>query len=80
MTVTVGLFEAKTHLSALVDRISHGGDDVVITRRGKPVARLVPVESASPVDEALSLLLAARAASAPGRESVRELIDDGRDR
>lgn len=38
---TVSIYEAKTHLSHLVDRAIQG-DDVVITRHGRPVARLVP--------------------------------------
>jgi prevent-host-death family protein len=41
--ITVGDFEAKTHLSALLDRVA-GGEEVVITRDGKPVARLVRPE------------------------------------
>jgi prevent-host-death family protein len=39
----VGMHEAKTKLSQLVER-AEAGEDVVITRNGKPVARLVPVE------------------------------------
>ncbi len=38
---TVGIFDAKTHLSSLVDEVERGGE-VVITRHGKPVAKLVP--------------------------------------
>lgn len=38
--LTIGAFEAKTHLSALLDRVA-AGEEVVITRHGKPVARLV---------------------------------------
>jgi prevent-host-death family protein len=38
--ITVGAFEAKTNLSALLDRVA-GGEEVVITKHGKPVARLV---------------------------------------
>ncbi len=37
----VSLADAKAHLSALLDRIE-AGEEVVITRRGKPVARLAP--------------------------------------
>ena len=37
---TVGLAEAKAQLSALLD-VVEAGDEVVITRRGQPVARLV---------------------------------------
>ena len=39
----VGIFEAKTHLSSLIDEIEKGGE-VVITRHGKPVAKLVRAE------------------------------------
>ena len=40
----VGIFEAKTHLSHLVDEVAKGGE-VVITRHGKPVAKLVRAQS-----------------------------------
>lgn len=38
---TVGAFEAKTKLSELLDRVEQG-EEIVITRHGKPAARLVP--------------------------------------
>jgi prevent-host-death family protein len=38
---SIGLFEAKTHLSELVARAEQG-DEVIITRHNKPVARIVP--------------------------------------
>ena len=41
--VQVGVYAAKTHLSRLLDRAARG-EEVVITRHGKPVARLTPVE------------------------------------
>ena len=41
---TVGLFEAKTHLAALVDQVQEEGR-IILTRRGKPVAELRPVET-----------------------------------
>lgn len=39
----VGSFEAKTKLSELLDKVE-AGETVTITRHGKPVARLVPVQ------------------------------------
>lgn len=36
----VGVLEAKTNLSALLESVEKGGEDIVITRHGKPVARL----------------------------------------
>ncbi len=41
--VTVSLAEAKTHLSDILDRVE-AGETVVITRRGRPVARVTPAE------------------------------------
>jgi prevent-host-death family protein len=43
MTITVNVHEAKTQLSKLLAEVERG-DDVVIARRGKPVARLVRYE------------------------------------
>lgn len=40
----VGMFEAKTHLSALVDEVARG-ETVIITKRGHPVARLTSPEA-----------------------------------
>lgn len=37
----VNVYEAKTHLSRLLDRVE-GGEEIVIGRAGRPVARLVP--------------------------------------
>jgi len=81
MTTQVGIFEAKTRLSELVDQVASGGEGVVITKRGKPVARLTATASeASTIEDALSLLMAAREASMAGRGTLRDLIDDGRSR
>ena len=44
MTKSVGVHEAKTHLSRLLDDVA-GGEEVLITRRGEPVARLVALPS-----------------------------------
>jgi prevent-host-death family protein len=41
---TVNLFDAKNRLSALIDQVGEGRE-LTITRRGKPVARLVPATS-----------------------------------
>lgn len=42
---TVSLFDAKTHLSRLIDQIVTGAEsEIVISRNGKPVARVVPIQ------------------------------------
>src|ERR1700719_445566 len=43
---TVGTFEAKTHLTRLLDRVA-SGEQITITRHGTPIARLVPVKPTS---------------------------------
>jgi prevent-host-death family protein len=43
----VSVAEAKRSLSELLSRVAYGGESVVIAKRGKPVARLVPVTPSS---------------------------------
>jgi prevent-host-death family protein len=43
----VNMHEAKTHLSRLVERVE-GGEEIVISRAGKPAAKLVPVTQPKP--------------------------------
>lgn len=39
---SIGVLEAKTSLSALLDEVQTSGETIVITRHGRPVARLTP--------------------------------------
>jgi len=45
MTKSVGVHEAKTNLSKLLERVA-AGEEITITRRGEEVARLVPAQTA----------------------------------
>jgi prevent-host-death family protein len=47
---TVGAYEAKTHLSELLEKVE-AGEEIVITKHGAPVAKLVPVEKKASVEE-----------------------------
>ena len=38
----IGAFEAKNKLGMLLDRVEQHGEEIIITRHGRPVARLVP--------------------------------------
>ena len=51
---SVGVLEAKTNLSALIDDVAATGESIVITRHGKPVARLSPEREAGTADRQLS--------------------------
>ena len=82
MSETVGSFLAKTHLASLLDRVSRG-ESITITRRGKPVARLVPVPPEPDRDfaKAVREMLELRDRSGPvlGDDvTIRDLIEEGR--
>ena len=47
MTETVNIYAAKTNLSRLIDRVA-AGEEIVIARAGKPVAKLVPLPATEP--------------------------------
>jgi len=47
MTKSVGVHEAKTHLLRLLDAVA-AGEDILITRRGQPAARLVAPHPGTP--------------------------------
>ncbi|GAA0869954.1 type II toxin-antitoxin system prevent-host-death family antitoxin [Brevundimonas basaltis] len=51
---SVGVLEAKTKLSALLDEVEATGEAIVITRHGKPVARLSPERGADNLRSRLS--------------------------
>jgi prevent-host-death family protein len=46
MAYSVNVYEAKTHLSQLLDRAA-AGEEIVIARAGRPIARLVALSDAS---------------------------------
>ena len=77
--ITVGAFEAKTHLSTLLDRVA-AGEEVVITKHGKPVARLVGAQhiDRARVNDAFEKLKALRKGTTLGELSSKALRDEGR--
>jgi prevent-host-death family protein len=78
-TKEVGLFDAKTHLSELVDRAGQG-EEITITKRGAAVARLVPAERRQPRDpkQAAALIRQLRRGLKLGRTTIRGIIEEGR--
>lgn len=75
----VGTYEAKTHLAALLDRVERG-EEVTITRHGRPVARLVPVAppSRSDLDAVFDEMDRLRSGNRLDGLRLRELIEEGR--
>jgi prevent-host-death family protein len=79
-TDTIGSFEAKTHLAALLDRVAKG-EKITITRHGVPAAMLVPVVQAEAKlshREIVEGFRALRKRVKKGKLSVRQMIAEGR--
>jgi prevent-host-death family protein len=78
-TGQVGLFDAKTHLSKLVDRVGRG-EEITITRRGAAVARLLPPEDRPRREprEAVARIRQLRTGLKLGAVKPGELINEGR--
>ena len=81
MAQQIGAFEAKTHFSQILEKAENGAD-FIITRRGKPVAKIIPFEQ-EPVmtrKEAFEQLVELRKLyrGKPGSFNIREAIEEGR--
>jgi prevent-host-death family protein len=76
----IGAFEAKTRLGQLLDWVE-AGEEVVITRRGKVVARLVPPSSGFDRERgrrAAKAIRELRNGVSLGRLRIKDLISEGR--
>jgi prevent-host-death family protein len=78
-TSTVGAYEAKTHLPALLDRVAKG-EQITITRYGIPVAVLAPPPGTQKRDisKVIQDMIEARKGVRLNGLSIREMIDEGR--
>ena len=81
MAQQIGAFEAKTHFSRILDKAEQG-EDFIITKRGKAVAKIIPFEKKPEMtrQEALEKLKNLRKLyrGKPGSFNIREAIEDGR--
>jgi prevent-host-death family protein len=76
---TIGVGKARTHFSQLLERVAKG-ETITITRRGVPVASLVPPPSTRDreVRAAIEKLIEWRKGHTLGDLTIRELIEEGR--
>lgn len=89
MTITVGMYEAKTQLPRLISALEASLEDIVITRHGKPVARIVPIRDESSARERAARLARLQAARdvyraalvgpPPTTDEIVAMIREGRD-
>ena len=68
----VNMHEAKTHLSKLVERVERG-EEIVISRAGKPAAKLVPVEAPKPKGKRKLGILEGKGFRVPSEEEWAEM-------
>jgi prevent-host-death family protein len=77
---TVGAYEAKTHLSELLQKVE-AGEEITITKHGAPVAKLVPVKKeASPEERVAAIQRIQKLANglSLGGLKVKDLVSAGR--
>ncbi len=76
---TIGTFEAKTHLTRLLDRVA-AGEQITITRHGTPIARLVPVKptGSRQIRETIAKLKQFSKGQTLDGLKVKDMINEGR--
>ena len=78
---SIGSYEAKTHLAQLLERVARG-ERFTITKRGRPVALLIPTETGSlDVGRVIDEMLQTRDSTGPrlgGKLTIRQLVEQGR--
>ena len=84
--IEIGAFEAKNKLGSLLDRVE-SGEEIVITRHEKPVARLIPegspslnqvLEAAAELDALRAEMKKFRPRKAISAKEIRRAIAEGR--
>jgi len=77
---SVGAYEAKTHLSELLEKVE-AGEEITITKHGAPVAKLVPVRKGASTEQrtaAITRIQKLAAGLSLGGSKIRDLINEGR--
>ncbi len=78
--MTVGIYEVKTHLAGLLERVEQG-EEITITRHGVPIAKIVPIEpkrDKQKIREAIERLNTLSKGIRLDGLSLRELVREGR--
>ena len=77
---SVGAYEAKTHLSELLEKVE-AGEEITITKHGAPVAKLVPVRKEASTEQRTAAITRIQTLAADlslGGLKIRDLINQGR--
>jgi prevent-host-death family protein len=76
----IGIYEAKSRLSQLVEQVE-AGQEVVLTRRGKPVAKIVPAKTGAQIDNSAAvdeIIAFSKTLKGVPRFDVRKALEQGR--
>lgn len=82
-TTSINTIEAKEEFSELINRVSHNKERIILTRRGKEIAAIVPIEdvnvllatqSKSDLEDAMEALKEARSTSSITLDELKEEI------
>ena len=76
----IGAFEAKNKLGQLLDQVKHG-EEVVITRHGRAVAKLIPLDPGfdrAKARRAVAGILQASKGVTLGGLKIKDLVNEGR--
>lgn len=76
----VGAYEAKTHLSELLEKVG-AGEEIIITKHGAPVAKLVPIKKEASAEQraaAIRRIQKLGSGLSLGGLRIRDLINEGR--
>ena len=81
----IGMFDAKTRFSELVERVNQTGQPITITNRGKPVAEITPTRKSHTCqmtrEEAFAQVARLWKTVEPmTKEEIKQTIEEGRDR
>lgn len=73
----VGAYETKTHLAELLS-VAERGETIVVTRRGKPIAKITPYRPLFMTVESIAEEFARLRSTVKPGESLQDLIEEGR--
>ncbi len=73
----LGSYEVKTHLAELLEAVEHG-ETIIVTRRGKPIAKIEPYCPPSMSIDTIAQEFERLRLSLKPQESLRDLIEEGR--
>ena len=74
----VGAFTAKTNFSQLLERVRENNEEILITRRGEPVAKLTPIKQFFNPQETINKIRKFRRGKYLGKNSIKSMVMEGR--